>query len=98
MQWMNESLTTEEWGLLTKCMGIEFLNHNILLTYKVSLLMCYFLLFLFPIYFLLLTSTLSSQFLAAFNQTYIITHSLVEKGTIYETRFLEAIDELKKNE
>ena len=36
-------------------------------------------------------------FLAALNQTYIVTYSLVEKGTIYETMFLKAIDELKKN-
>ena len=34
--------------------------------------------------------------MAALNQTYIATHSLVEKGTIYETKFLKAIDRLKK--
>ena len=38
------------------------------------------------------------QFLAALNQTYIATHSLIEKGTVYETKFLKAIDELKKSE
>ena len=36
--------------------------------------------------------------MVALNQTYIATHSLVEKGTVYETKFLKAIDELKKNE
>ena len=35
--------------------------------------------------------------MAALNQTYIATHSLVEKGAIYETKFLKAIDELKKS-
>ena len=32
------------------------------------------------------------------NQSYIAPHSLVEKGTVYETMFLKAIDELKKSE
>ena len=41
---------------------------------------------------------MSTQFLVPLNQTYIATHSLVEKGTVYETKFLKAIDELKKNE
>ena len=41
---------------------------------------------------------MSLQFLATLNQTYITIHSLVEKGTVYETKFLKAIDELKKNE
>ena len=41
---------------------------------------------------------MSSQFLVVLNQTYITTHSLVEKGTVYETKFLKAIDELKKSE
>ena len=68
-----------------------------LLARKVSLLPCYFLLFLFLFYFLWLTSTLSLQFLAAFNQTYIATHGLVEKRTVNDTKFLKAIDELKKS-
>ena len=38
MQWMNESLTIENYGLLTKRVGIELLNHTMLLTYKVSFL------------------------------------------------------------
>ena len=38
-----------------------------------------------------------SQFLASLNQTYIVTHGLVEKGEIYETKLLRAIDELKKS-
>ena len=41
---------------------------------------------------------MSLQFLATLNQTYITIHSLVEKGTVYETKFLKAIDELKKSE
>ena len=41
---------------------------------------------------------MSSQFLATLNQTYITTHSLIEKGTVYEIKFLKAIDELKKSE
>ena len=36
--------------------------------------------------------------MAALNQTYITTHGLVEKGTIYKTKFLKVIDELKKSE
>ena len=93
---MNKSLTTKEWWLLSKRVRIESLNHTMLLAYKVSLLTCYFLLFLFPVYFLRLTLTLSLQFLAALNQTYIATHILVEKGTVYGTKFLKATDELEK--
>ena len=35
--------------------------------------------------------------MAALNQTYITTHGVVEKGTIYETKFLKALDQLKKS-
>ena len=39
-----------------------------------------------------------AQFLAALKQTYITSHGLVNKGTVYETKFLKAVDELKKSE
>ena len=45
-----------------------------------------------------LTLILFSQFLAALNQTCIATHNLVERGEVYETKFLKAIEELKKSE
>ena len=36
--------------------------------------------------------------MAALYQTYIVTHSLVKKGIVYETKFPKAIDQLKKSE
>ena len=38
------------------------------------------------------------QLLTVLNQTYIALHSLVEKGNFYKTKFLKAIDELKKRD
>lgn len=38
------------------------------------------------------------QFLAALNQTYIVTHSLAEKGETYKNKLFKAIEELKKSE
>ena len=38
------------------------------------------------------------QFLIALNQTYIATHSLIEKGDVYWAKFLKAAKELKKGE
>ena len=39
-----------------------------------------------------------SQFLAPLNQTYIAIHNFVERGEIYKTKLLKAIEELKKKE
>ena len=36
--------------------------------------------------------------MATLNQTYIATRNLVEKGTVYETKFRKAVDEMKKIE
>ena len=38
------------------------------------------------------------KFLAALNQTYIATHCLVEKGDVYQFKFLKAVEELKKGQ
>ena len=47
MQYMNESITTEEWGLLNQRKGIEILNHTMLLTYKLSPFLFLFLLYFY---------------------------------------------------
>ena len=47
MQYMNDSVTTDEWRRLTKREGVDSLNHTMLLTYKVS----QFFFFNFALYF-----------------------------------------------
>ena len=96
MQYMNKRITTGEWGLFNRRVGIESLNHMMLLAYKVSLFFFYRSIFVCFLNDYL--QLLSSQFLAALNQTYIATHSLVEKETAYETKYLKPIDELKMGE
>ena len=52
LQWMNESINNEDWRVLTEQIGIDPLNHTMLLSYQVSLLslLLSFLLFFFHLF------------------------------------------------
>lgn len=97
MQYMNENVTTEEWGLLNRRAGIKSLNHTMLFAYKVSATI-FLSSFSLLVLFLQLTSFLLSQLLATLNWTYIAIDSLVEKGETYENKFFKDIEEFNKSE
>lgn len=92
MQYMNESVTMKDQGLLTGRTVVESLNHTMLLAYKVSITVS----LLYTLSLILTNFIFIFVVLAATNQTYIITYGLVRNVRCMKASSSELLRNLRK--